>query len=143
MNGRFLSASLTPLPKSANVIRASFFLFDFDRLSAAGELIDGIVKRFSNVQLSAVQIGRGQGAICLNTQNIACILVYVSFLDILDNKKFKTCWYTCHLRSPTFMDLNKHLFVLISSTSTIFQKVVLVVLVVLLSTWLCAEFSHI
>ena len=83
----------------------------------------------------------GQGVICLNTQDIACILVYVSFLDILDNKKFTTCWYTCHLRSPTFMVLNEHLSVLISSTSTIFQKVVLVVLVVLLSTWLCAE-SH-
>ena len=34
---------------------------------------------------------RGQGVICLNTQDIACILVYVSFLDILDQKKFTTC----------------------------------------------------
>ena len=83
----------------------------------------------------------GQGVICLNTQDIACILVYVSFLDILDNKKFTTCWYTCHLRSTTFMDLIEHLFVMISSTTTIFQKVEQVDQVVLLSTWLCA-FSH-
>ena len=33
------------------------------------------------------------------------------------------CWYTCHLRLPTFMDLNEHLFMLISSTTNIFQKV--------------------
>ena len=26
-----------------------------------------------------------------NTQDIACILVYVSFMVIVDNKKFKTC----------------------------------------------------
>ena len=84
--------------------------------------------------------GRGPFASIPKISHI--ILVYVSFLDILDHKKFTTCWYTCHLRSPTFMVLNEHLSVLISSTSTIFQKVVLVVSVVLLSTWLCAKFSH-
>jgi hypothetical protein len=44
--------------------------------------------------------------------------VSVPYCVVLDKKRFKMCWYTCHLRLPTFMDLNEHLFMLISSTTT-------------------------
>ena len=48
--------------------------------------------------------GGGSGAYSLNTDEYRMYQVYVSFLDVLGYTKFKMCWYTCHLRSTTFMD---------------------------------------
>ena len=51
-----------------------------------------------------VNFGGGSGAYGLNTDEYRTTDVLGYTNDVLGYTKFKMCWYTCHLRSPTFMD---------------------------------------